>query len=66
MNDLKIATESFVTTLRGVYHPRINYPKLADEHKQIEGRSIAEMEARVAEELAAETVEPKDEPEPWA
>lgn len=28
MKDLKIIQDSFVSTLRGVYHPRITYPKL--------------------------------------
>ncbi len=27
LNDLNVITESFVTTLRGQYHPRIQYPK---------------------------------------
>lgn len=27
LRDLKLITESFVTTLRGTYHPRIQYPK---------------------------------------
>ena len=31
MQDLKVIEESFVSTLRGVYHPRIAYPKLKDE-----------------------------------
>jgi membrane-associated HD superfamily phosphohydrolase len=26
LRDLNLATESFVTTLRGTYHPRIQYP----------------------------------------
>jgi len=26
LRDLSLATESFVTTLRGTYHPRIQYP----------------------------------------
>ncbi|MEN9562053.1 MAG: hypothetical protein RIR73_297 [Chloroflexota bacterium] len=29
LRDLKLITESFVTTLRGTYHPRIQYPKAA-------------------------------------
>lgn len=28
MKDLAIIQESFVSTLRGIYHPRINYPKI--------------------------------------
>jgi hypothetical protein len=28
MNDLAVVQESFVSTLRGIYHPRINYPKI--------------------------------------
>jgi putative nucleotidyltransferase with HDIG domain len=31
MQDLKVIQESFVSTLRGVYHPRIAYPKLKDQ-----------------------------------
>ncbi|MEK6221556.1 MAG: HDIG domain-containing protein, partial [Chloroflexota bacterium] len=27
MNDLRLIADSFVTTLRGIYHPRIEYPK---------------------------------------
>jgi len=30
LNDLNTITESFVTTLRGSYHPRIEYPKAKD------------------------------------
>lgn len=26
LRDLSLITESFVTTLRGIYHPRIQYP----------------------------------------
>jgi membrane-associated HD superfamily phosphohydrolase len=26
LRDLNLITESFVTTLRGIYHPRIQYP----------------------------------------
>ena len=66
MNDLRIAAESFMTTLRGIYHPRINYPKLADEYEQVEGRPVAALEAGVAEEIAVEVAAPEDEPEPWA
>lgn len=29
LRDLRLITESFVTTLRGTYHPRIQYPKAA-------------------------------------
>ncbi len=29
LRDLKLITESFTTTLRGTYHPRIQYPKAA-------------------------------------
>jgi hypothetical protein len=28
MHDLAVVQESFVSTLRGIYHPRINYPKI--------------------------------------
>jgi len=28
LSDLKKVTESFITTLRGSYHPRIEYPKM--------------------------------------
>ena len=28
LRDLEAITHSFVTTLRGIYHPRIEYPKL--------------------------------------
>jgi hypothetical protein len=31
LRDLSLVTESFVTTLRGQYHPRIQYPKPAEE-----------------------------------
>jgi membrane-associated HD superfamily phosphohydrolase len=33
LRDLNLITESFVTTLRGTYHPRIQYPnaKVADQ-----------------------------------
>lgn len=27
-NDLSVIKESFITTLRGIYHPRVKYPKL--------------------------------------
>lgn len=33
LRDLSLITESFVTTLRGTYHPRIQYPK-APTHDQ--------------------------------
>lgn len=33
MQDLNVAAESFVATLRGIYHPRIHYPKLGEETK---------------------------------
>jgi hypothetical protein len=29
LRDLRLITESFITTLRGTYHPRIQYPKAA-------------------------------------
>ena len=29
LRDLRLITDSFVTTLRGTYHPRIQYPKAA-------------------------------------
>ena len=29
LHDLKLITDSFVTTLRGTYHPRIQYPSTA-------------------------------------
>jgi hypothetical protein len=28
MKDIKVITESFITTLKGVYHPRIQYPTI--------------------------------------
>ncbi len=31
LRDLKAVAESFVATLRGVYHPRLEYPRLAGE-----------------------------------
>jgi hypothetical protein len=33
LRDLNLITESFVTTLRGTYHPRIQYPnaQVADQ-----------------------------------
>lgn len=34
LRDLSIITESFVTTLRGQYHPRIQYPKPAEEEER--------------------------------
>lgn len=35
LRDLSLISDSFVTTLRGTYHPRIQYPKpTADEDKQ--------------------------------
>jgi membrane-associated HD superfamily phosphohydrolase len=30
LRDLHLITESFITTLRGTYHPRIQYPKLEE------------------------------------
>jgi membrane-associated HD superfamily phosphohydrolase len=30
LRDLNLITEAFVTALRGIYHPRIEYPKLQD------------------------------------
>src|SRR6266545_1632425 len=34
LRDLSLITESFVTTLRGQYHPRIQYPKPVEEQEQ--------------------------------
>jgi len=34
LRDLSLITESFVTTLRGQYHPRIQYPKSATDQNQ--------------------------------
>jgi hypothetical protein len=28
LSDLNVIVESFVTTLRGIYHPRVKYPKM--------------------------------------
>ncbi len=33
LRDLHLITEAFVTALRGIYHPRIEYPKLQDRAK---------------------------------
>ena len=31
LNDLSEILESFTATLRGIYHPRVKYPKLEDD-----------------------------------
>jgi hypothetical protein len=36
LNDLEEITNSFIATLRGVYHPRIEYPKEARGSIQLE------------------------------
>jgi membrane-associated HD superfamily phosphohydrolase len=36
LRDLHLITESFVTTLRGSYHPRIPYPKASTPDPDIE------------------------------
>ncbi len=40
MKDLTTITESFTTTLRGVYHPRIKYPKLDEDTQPSEGEFL--------------------------
>ncbi|MDH5507586.1 MAG: HDIG domain-containing protein [Anaerolineae bacterium] len=42
MKDLKIITESFTTTLRGVYHPRIKYPKSFQDNEPDEALDVSE------------------------
>lgn len=44
MQDLSIIIESFTTTLRGVYHPRIKYPELDEISKPIPTKESAPTE----------------------
>ncbi|KAA3644832.1 MAG: HDIG domain-containing protein [Chloroflexi bacterium] len=45
LHDLETIVESFTTTLRGVYHPRIHYPKIEEE-----GETFQETQPRQVEE----------------
>ena len=44
LNDIEEIIESFTTTLRGVYHPRIEYPKV--DERTVRSQSLAEDEAQ--------------------
>jgi putative nucleotidyltransferase with HDIG domain len=49
LNDLSLARESFVTTLQGMFHPRLQYPELAkkDDGQSTPSSSESETQARV-------------------
>jgi len=36
MRDLKVVEDSFITSLRGVYHPRISYPKIQEQPQPLD------------------------------
>ncbi len=38
LRDLHLITEAFVTALRGIYHPRIEYPKLQERTQPLENK----------------------------
>jgi membrane-associated HD superfamily phosphohydrolase len=38
LRDLSLITESFVTTLRGTFHPRIQYPNQPSEQEPVEAK----------------------------
>ena len=42
LNDIEEIIDSFTTTLRGVYHPRIEYPKV--DEKTIKSQSLLDNE----------------------
>ncbi len=44
LNDLVTIRESFVATLRGVFHPRVNYPKLETARRSDTASSLIESE----------------------
>ena len=55
MRDLNIIAESFINTLRGIYHPRIMYPKFDEKTKPV--KEVIEM-AKDEGESPAKTSQP--------
>jgi hypothetical protein len=56
MRDLSMIAESFTTTLRGVYHPRLMYPKIDEETKPFKDAVDAK---EIGEESAAQSKQPE-------
>ncbi len=53
--DLNAITESFITTLRGIYHPRVKYPKLNSSLMNVPTQPSLANQAEVTSDLPVET-----------
>jgi len=56
LRDLNTITDSFVTTLHGAYHPRINYPEMGQENPPIKMINI-EIKSSVKQTIIPDMLE---------
>ncbi len=54
LKDLSAITESFITTLRGIYHPRVKYPKLNNSFLNVPTQPSLAKQADAATDLPVE------------